>query len=241
MRYSHSLKIYKNRWHLFITFGVVILPFIFILVFSRITGVETTQVFVDIGASLFRVLIAYFVSVVLAILLAVFLGQGKFGDFFLPVFDVLQSFPSFALLPLLTVWFGIGSTAAILFLVATMLWPILFSTLSAIRMARDDLEEAAFIFGAKGIKKILYFTVPIAFPGLIIGSVVGIGEGWEAIVGAEIIGITPGIGGFLNSASSSGNLKVLSFGIIALLLFLFSLNKIIWLPLLKRSHDYSHE
>ncbi|MBI2637797.1 MAG: ATP-binding cassette domain-containing protein [Candidatus Sungbacteria bacterium] len=38
----------------------------------------------------------------------------------------------------------------------------------------------------------LYFTVPVAFPGLITGSIVGLGEGWEAIVGAEIIGVTPG-------------------------------------------------
>ena len=219
MRYSHSVKIYKKRWHLLLTFITIAAPFIYIFIFSEFTGVKTSQVFVDLGASFFRVAIAYLISVILAIPMAFFLGQGKTGDFFLPVFDVLQSFPSFALLPLLTVWFGIGNAVAIIFLVVTMIWPILFSALSAIRLGRKDLEEAAFVFGARGWKKMFVFTLPLSLPGLIIGSIVGIGEGWEAIVGAEIIGVTPGIGGFLNNASVQGDIPVLSFGIIALLLF----------------------
>ena len=62
-----------------------------------------------------------------------------------------------------------------------------------------------------------------------------------AIVGAEIIGISPGIGQFLNGAAVKGQYEILTFGIIGLLLFLFTINKLIWLPLLKRSHEYSHE
>lgn len=241
MRYPHRIKIYKKRWHLALTFLVIVLPFLFIISFSRITGVEATSVFVDLAQSAFRMAIAYVITVILALLLAVFLGQGKIGNFFLPVFDVLQNFPSFALLPLFTLWFGPGNTAVIFFLVITIIWPILFSVLSSIHMVRKDLEEAAYIFGAKGWKKLLSFTIPVTFPGLMTGSLVGLGDGWEAIVGAEIIGLTSGIGKFLGDASARGNIRVLAFGIIALLLFIFTINKLIWLPLLRKSHDYSHE
>lgn len=235
------LKIYRKRWHLVLTFFIAAAPFIFILFFSNTAGVEADRVFIDLSASFVRVLAAYAISFILAIILATLLGQGKARAIFLPIFDVLQSFPSFALLPLLTFWFGIGNLASIFFLVVTMIWPILFSTFSATQMVRQDLQEAAFIFGARGIKKFFNFTVPVSLPGLITGSIVALGEGWEAIVGAEIIGVTPGIGGFLNNASTRGEVEILAFGIIALLLFLFSLNKLIWLPLLHRSHEYSHE
>lgn len=241
MRYTHGIKIYRKKWHLTAAFLIIILPFIFTLVFSYVTGVDAKKVFADLGASFMRIFAAYIISLVIATVLSLLLGRGKTGSFLLPLFDVLQSFPSFALLPIFTLWFGIGNTTAIFFLVITMVWPILFSTISSLNMVKKDLEEAAFIFGARGLKKFLYFTVPVSLPGLVVGSIVGLGEGWEAIVGAEIIGVTPGIGGFINNASMQGNISILSFGIISLLLFLFSINKLIWLPLLKRSHEFSHE
>ncbi|MBI4114427.1 MAG: ABC transporter permease subunit [Candidatus Niyogibacteria bacterium] len=241
MSHSHSLKIYRRRWHLVVTFAVIFLPFLFIFGFTKYAGIQTSTVFIDLGASLLRVFSAYAASVFLAMILVLLINGRRFENFFLPVLDVLQSFPAFALLPILTVWFGPGNLAAIFFLIATMLWPILFSALSSIRMERKDLEEAAVIFGARGTKKLISFTLPMALPGLVMGSIVGLGEGWEAIVGAEIIGVTPGIGNFLNTAAVKGEYQILAFGIIALLLFLFTLNKLIWLPLLKRSHDYSHE
>lgn len=243
MRYTHLLRsrIYKRKWHLAVTFLVIVAPFLFILFFSRLTGVETKSVFADLAASFGRILVAYIIAAVLGVLFATLLSTGKIGDLLLPLFDVLQSFPSFAFVPLFMLWFGAGSLAAIIFLVITMLWPILFSMLSAIRLVRKDLEEASFVFGARGWKKFFYFTIPVSFPGFVTGSIVGIGEGWEGIVGAEIIGISPGIGGFLNGASLRGDMPVLAFGVIALLLFIFTLNKLIWLPLLKKSHDYSHE
>lgn len=241
MRYSHPLSIYRRPWHLVLTFSIIFLPFLFIFGFTRYVGINTSTVFIDLGASMLRVGAAYIISAIGAVILVLAMNGRRFEGFFLPILDVLQSFPSFALLPIFTIWFGIGNISAIVFLVVTMIWPILFSTLSSIRMTKRDLEDASYIFGARGLKKLFSFTFPMALPGLVTGSIVGLGEGWEAIVGAEIIGVTPGIGNFLNAAAVKGEYQILIFGILALLLFLFTLNKLIWLPLLKRSHDYSHE
>ncbi len=242
MRYgSHQLKIYRKRSHLVITFFVILLPLVFIAVFSRVAGVSTNEVYLDLAASFFRIVVAYVFASILAVLFGIFLGQGKVGGFFLPLFDVLQSFPSFALLPLFTLWFGLGNIAAILFLIITIIWPILFSVVSSIHLVRKDLSEAAYIFGARGAKKFFSFTLPLTFPGFITGSIVGLGEGWDAIVGAEILGISPGIGNFLNTAAQHNNIPILAFGITALLLAVFSINKILLLPLLKKSHEYFHE
>jgi ABC-type anion transport system duplicated permease subunit len=82
----------------------------------------------------------------------------------------------------------------------------------------------------------VYFVFPISYPGLVTGSIVGLGEGWEAVVGAEIIvGIqSGGLGSFFSINSASSHLVI--FGVLALLLFIFSLNKLVWLPMLERSH-----
>jgi hypothetical protein len=56
------------------------------------------------------------------------------------------------------------------------------------------------------------------------------------VVGAEIIvGLqSGGLGAFFNNNSESGHLVI--FGVLALLLFVFALNKLLWLPLLEKSH-----
>jgi ABC-type nitrate/sulfonate/bicarbonate transport system permease component len=113
---------------------------------------------------------------------------------------------------------------------------MLFAIISSQKLIKSGWEEAAQVYGATGWKRIVYFALPIAAPGIVTGSIVGLGEGWEAVVGAEIIvGLRDhGLGGFFNGSSESGHLVF--FGVMALLLFIFALNHMIWLPLLEKSH-----
>ncbi len=233
--HSVGLGIYRHRWHLAITFLVVLLPFLFVLFIVPLSHDEK-QVFVEgLATSTIRLIIAYVISVGIALLLAL-LARGKLGIFFLPFFDVMQSLPTFALLPLAIHWFGASNTTVIMFLIFTIIWPMLFAIISSQKLIREDWEEAATIFGARNWRKLVYFVLPISYPGLVTGSVVGLGEGWEAVVGAEIIvGVqNSGLGSFFSANGESSRLVL--FGVLALLLFIFSLNKIVWLPLLEKSH-----
>lgn len=237
IHYSHNFRIYKKRAHLLIAFGVVALPLVFILLVGRISSVSTSALLSALGLSFYRLIVAYIISLVLGITLAVTLGRGKIGDFFIPVFDLLQNLPSFALIPVFVLFLGYTNKTAIVFAVSSILWPILFYLLSALRTAKTDFNEAATIFGAAGLKRIFYYLIPLSFPAMVTGSIVGISIGWEAIIGIEIIGLSNGIGVFLNSAAES-NKTTLTLGIVALLLVVFSINKLVWLPLLKKSQLY---
>ncbi len=237
MKRPYYLKIYNGRWHIVFTLAIVLLPFLFVA-FVLPFSIEEKKVFVyDLLFSSFRLIVAYVISVFLAILFALFLSRGKIGDFFLPLFDVMQSFPTFAMLPLVVKYFGAGNITVIIFLVVTIIWPLLFAIISAQKLVKEEWNEAATIFGAKGWRRLLYYSLPLSYPGLITGSIVGLGEGWEAVVGAEIIvGLQQnGLGSFFNSNSDSSS--VVLFGVFALLLCIFVLNKFIWLPLLHKSHS----
>lgn len=232
----HYLKIYHKRSHLLVAISVIALPFLFILLVLPLTNIDKTEFLGDLLISSLRLLAAFFFSVLLALVLAMGLSRGRKGEFFLPVFDVLQSFPTFAMLPLVIHWFGAGTFTVVIFLIVTMVWPMLFAIISSLKLVRGDWEEAATIFGAKGWRRVLYFALPLAYPGLVTGAIVGLGEGWEAVVGAEIIvGLQAGgLGSFFSKNGSSESLVL--FGVLALLLFIFSLNKLVWLPLLEKSH-----
>ncbi len=239
MRRSH-INIYNSRRHLAVTLLLVVLPFLFLLGFSRYANIAASQLFSDVGASLARLIIAYLISVVLAWILAISFYKGRRAKIALPVFDVLQSFPTFALLPLATLAFGRSNLTVIFFLVVTIIWPILFSILSSLKLIKHEWEEAVEISGIRGFGYVKYFLWPVSVPGLITGSIIGLGEGWEALVATEIIiQMQGGLGDFFNRHSMNGEITAL--GIAGLLILIFSMNKLLWLPLLESSHQRMEE
>lgn len=239
MRYSQGLRHYHNKPHrllsIIITTLSIGLTALLIIIFSA----HTPTLIQDLTSSTWRVMIAYVLTVPMALLITVLVAKNqKTEDFFLPILDVAQSFPSFAILPLILATFGKDTPSIVLFLIITMIWPIIFTTISSIKTTREDLSEAAEIFQAKGYKKLLFFTIPAIFPGLVTGSIVGWGEAWEAIVGAELFAGKNGIGAFISNAYDNGENQLFFITIGILMLFIFILNRLIWLPLLKRSTNF---
>lgn len=227
--------IYHSRLHIVVTIGIIFVPFIFLLLFTQYAKISTTKLFADLFISSVRLLVAYSIAAVLAWTGAVVFYRGRRALVALPLFDVLQSFPTFAALPLAVHVWGPSTRTVIVLLVLTIVWPILFSIISSLKLMRKDWEDAATIAGLKGFGYLRHFLWPVSLPGLITGSLIGLGEGWEALVATEIIVATKGgLGSFFSLYAQ--NAFITAFGIIGLLLFIFSMKKLVWLPLLERSH-----
>ena len=115
--------------------------------------------------TLYRLILAYGLALVVGVVLALIVGSSLWAiDFFFPFFDVLQNIPSFALIPLFIYFFGYGDTMIVLFAVSSIVWPILFAVLTAIKSAHTDLNDAATIFGARGFKRIIHYLAPLSSP-----------------------------------------------------------------------------
>ena len=239
-RHRHPAIVYTSSVHVLVTLGIVVLPFLFFLLFSELAHLATGELFSNLFVSSFRLIIAYFISAALAWMCAIFFFRGRRATIALPIFDVLQSFPTFAALPLATVAFGSSNSTIIFFLVITIIWPILFSLISSLKLIKRDWEEAVEIAQLRGFAYLRYVLWPASIPGLVTGSIIGLGEGWEALVATEIIaGSNVGLGSFFNAHSQ--NPAITAFGIMGLLLLIFSINKLIWLPLLEWSHILTEE
>jgi len=159
----------------------------------------------------------------------------------LPIIDLAQSFPTFALVPLLVVRFGHSRVAVIAILVIQMIWPMVFSVIGGMKNRRQDENEAANLFGAKGWRHAVFYLWPQLRPQIITGSVISWGEAWDTIVGAEIIAGISGAGSYLGNISSHGNIGLLSLGIVVYLYLIFIINQLFWLPLLHRYTKHTVE
>jgi len=183
----------------------------------------------------YRLAIAYAIALILGTAIALVVGWSPFADALFPFFDVIQNIPSFALIPLFIYFFGYTGEMVVLFAVSSIVWPILFAILTAIKNTHADLNDAATIFGATGLKRIWWYLAPLSFPAMLTGSIVGIAIGWEAVIGAEIITNVSGFGAYIKDASASGISQGMVAGTITILIIVFVLNRLVWAPLLADS------
>ena len=217
---------------------------IVILLVVNMSQLNSADLFGGFLASLIRISLAYTIAVLLAIGLALMITANRLVEaILLPIFDVLQSFPSFALFPVFVIVFANQpEITIILVLVITIVWPIMFTIISSIKTRREDLEEAATVFGAVGPRRLSAFTMPTLLPSIITGSIIGWGEGWEFIIGAELLVNTNiGIGHYLGVLGDGHQNALLGLGILILMLLLFVINQVVWLPLLHQATKYSSE
>jgi NitT/TauT family transport system permease protein len=192
--------------------------------------------------SLTSVTIAYVICLVLGLaigLLAV--TSSKIEAIVLPIIDLAQSFPTFAILPVLVYQFGHSRITVVTILVIAMIWPIVFSVIGGIKEQRRDETEAAIIFGATGWRHLVYYLWPLLRPQIMTGSIISWGQAWDTVVGAEIIAGVAGAGSFLGAIGNQGRVPVLALGILLYLFFIFAINQLVWLPLLHRYTKHTAE
>lgn len=228
---SHARR-YWSAWLLMTSVVIIALLLTAFGYFGTVTWPTLAEA---ILRTTYRLALAYGIALVLGVGIALLVGWSPFADYLFPIFDVLQNLPSFALIPLFIYFFGFTSFMIILFAVSSIIWPILFAVLTAIKSAHKDLSDAATIFGAKGLKRIPYYLAPLSFPAMLTGSIVGIAIGWEAVIGAEIITNVAGFGGFIKEASASGITQASIAGTFAILVIVFVINRLVWAPLLAES------
>ncbi len=242
MRYSHRLirvRSPKVNWAVAATLITILVGVVVLF------GVSNLNI-ADFGASfltsLVRVSVSYVVALGIALTLGfVVVGAGWGEKILLPVLDVLQSFPSFALLPILLVYFGRGLISLSIVLILEMIWPILFAIITNYKGLRSDIFEAAQIFGATGSKRWVHVVIPAILPAIVTGSIVAWGEAWEAVIGAEIIVNNGGLGNFFSQLDPTSQRGLTLVAITGFLLMLFVINKLIWLPMLESVTRYQSE
>src|SRR3989344_2240563 len=169
---SHGLKIYHHRLHLWLVILALLIPLFLLFWLGRFDTLTSQQLILGLGLSFARLMSAYLISLVLGVGLAVTLGPTRLGTVLLPVFDLMQNVPSFALIPVFAMLMGYTNLMAITFATTAMIWPILFYVFTAIRLAHTDQNEAATIFGATGVKRIWHYLIPLSLPAIITGSLV---------------------------------------------------------------------
>lgn len=138
--------------------------------------------------TLYRVLLGFALATVVGVPLGILMARFQsIENFFLPLVSALMPIPSFALVPLFMLWFGIGSLTTILIVFYAATFPIVFNTWSGVRSVNPLWLRAAGAMGADEHRLFWKVIIPGASPFIITGMRQSFLRSWIAVVGAEMI------------------------------------------------------
>lgn len=169
--------------------------------FMRIWG--SGQLPQDLSVSLLRVVKGYIAAVFLGMLLGSIMGMsGTFRAILLPVLTTVRQIPVIAWIPLIILWCGIGELSKVVIIVIAAFFPIMVNTFSGIAETPEGYLEVARLYKLGRWKTFLKVYLPYAVPQIQVGLKLGLGISWMAVVAAELVSSTSGIGYRMSDARS---------------------------------------
>jgi sulfonate transport system permease protein len=147
--------------------------------------------------------------------IGLFAGLWRIGEgLFDAPLQMLRTIPFIALVPLLITWFGIDELAKVVVIIAATIFPMYLNTYSGVRGVDPKLIEAARIFGLSHQKTAWHVILPMALPSILVGLRYAAGTALLALVVAEQINASSGIGYILNNANMNQRSDIIIAGIL---------------------------
>ncbi len=169
------------------------------------------------GSSLKVALTGYILGILIGVPLGILMAWFKTVDLFVrPIFDLLRPIPGIAWIPLMIMLFGIGimSKAMVIFLSAFIACVV--NSYSGVRQTKDVHLWVGKTFGASNLQLLLRIAIPTSLPFVMTGLRVSLGAAWSALVAAELLASTRGLGFMIQQCRGLYRPDVIIAGMIAI-------------------------
>jgi NitT/TauT family transport system permease protein len=151
--------------------------------------------FLDIGASLGRVLIGFAIGTVLAVPVGFLMGwYSTVRGLLDPWVQFVRMIPPLAILPLSIVVLGTGEVARVFVIFLASFLASIVATFQGVVGVDRTLINAARVLGAQDGTIFLRVVVPASSPFIFVGMRVGLGSSWATLVASELIAAQQGLG-----------------------------------------------
>lgn len=178
---------------------------------------EGATMLVHIASSLKTVLSGYLLGVVIGIPLGICMAWFKPVDRFLrPLFDLIKPIPGIAWIPVMITLFGIGLLGKAMIVFMTAFIACMVNAYSGIKQTRDVHLWVAQTFGASNLQQLFTVAIPTALPMIMTGLRVALGAAWSAVIAAELLASSSGIGFMIQQCRGLARPDIIIAGMIAI-------------------------
>ena len=146
-------------------------------------------------ASLERLLLGMVAGVASGIILGFAAGlYRRVAEFTMPLAVFFSALSGIVWLPLAIGWLGIGTTLVVFIIWNTVFFLVFSNVTLGVQLVSEELEQGIASLGGGRWRTIWDVTVPGAMPYIMSGIRSGLGFGWRALIAAELIGASTGLG-----------------------------------------------
>lgn len=193
-------------WALVTTYGSIpigILPSLPLVKQGFVEMVQTGQLKEDLLISISRVVKGYLVAAALGIILGSLTGMfERIKELVIPLITVIRQIPIIAWIPLIILWAGIGEASKVIIIVLAAFFPILMNTENGMESTPSGYVEVARLYNLNPWETFVKVYLPHAIPSMLVGLKLGLSTSWMAVVAAELIASSTGIGYRMSYARS---------------------------------------
>jgi len=153
------------------------------------TGIE------QLLPSLYRVLLGWGIAVVIGILLGFLIGRSeRIAAYVQPTMTFLRNLPPPALLPLFLIVLGVGDMMKVVFIAATVIWPIVLNTVDGVAGVDQGQLDTARAYQIGRTRVLRSVILPSALPKIFAGLRISLSIALILMVLSELFAATNGIG-----------------------------------------------
>lgn len=163
------------------------------------------DLFVHIGATLWRVAIGFVLGILAGTLMGALAGYSavvrRIVD---PTLQGLRAVPSIAWVPLFILWLGIFEESKVTLIAVGVFFPVYLGVMGAFAAVDRKIVEVGRIFRLRGFTLVRRILLPAILPAYVIALRSGLGLGWMFVVAAEFMGASEGLGYLLVDGQQLG-------------------------------------
>lgn len=158
----------------------------------------------DLGTSLVEFIAGYVIGGLLGIAVGMLMTELLFVRLTLtPVVESLRFIVPFAWIPLTILWFGTSLTGKVVLVAYAVFFVMVVSTIQSVTHIEGTLTRVATMVGMGRWRMALAIHLRAAAPGLASAAKAAAAIGWIAVVAAEYVGASRGLGVMITNAATS--------------------------------------
>ena len=191
---------------------------------------------IHVLASLWRLLLGALLGVATGVIGGFIVGLNRpISEFLSPLIVFFNAISGIVWLPLVIGWLGIGTALAVFLIWNTVFFIVFQNTVLGVQLVPQVYEQSVQALGGGRWETIRTVILPGALPYILTGLRSGLGFGWRALIAAELVGATTGLGQMIFGASEVHRSDIIIGGCLIIGTIAIAMDRWLLLPIERRT------